>query len=129
MKILDKKSTVLLNSEVYEVLKDRGGLNKDRFSRALPVEKHAAEYLNQVCSVFGHDDDANVGCKEALSKLPLGSSEVFQILNLRPRTVVEVFLIVEDLEERLGDDADSTVDKIVSLVQTHYPQTQPTPPD
>lgn len=106
---------------MYEVLKDRGGLNKDRFSRALPVEKHAAEYINRACNVSGNDDRANVKCKASLSELPLGSAEVFQILNLRPRTLVEVYLIVEDLDERLGDGAESTIEKILSLVDTHYP--------
>lgn len=121
---LDAKSTVLLNSEVYELLKDRGGLNKDRFSRALPVEKHAVEYISQMCSIAGNDDDANVRCKAELSKLQLGSAEVFQILNLRPRSVVEVYLIIEDLEDRLGDEAESTLDKILALIEKHYPLTE-----
>lgn len=119
---LDSKSTVLLNTEVFEVLKERGGCSTDRYSRALPVEKQAAEYLSTVLALSRNVDEANVKCKAELSALQLGSAEVFQILNLRPRTMVEVYLIVEDLDNRLGDEADACAEKILDIVEAHYPE-------
>lgn len=104
------------------MLKDRGGCSTDRYSRALPVEKQAAEYLSTVLALSGNLDDANVKCKSELSVLQLGSAEVFQILNLRPRTMVEVYLIVEDLDNRLGEEADACAEKILAIIEAHYPE-------
>lgn len=109
---------------MYEVLQDRGGFRKDRYSRALPVEKQAAQYLGDVLNTSRNLDDVNVRCKGALKELRLGSAEVFQILNLRPRSMVEMYLIIEDLDDRLGDEADAFVEQILAIVKEHYPQRQ-----
>jgi DNA-directed RNA polymerase subunit F len=117
---LAAKGPPLLNSEVQEVLSERGAYGTDRFSRALPVEKHAAEYLTSVCKTVGKNDATILKCKAALAPFSLTSAEVFQILNLQPRTMVEVYLIVEELDSRYGDQADDTIEKILHVVQEHF---------
>ena len=119
---LDKRSPVLLNSEVMDILVDRGALSTDRFSTAAPVEKQAAEYLAQMCNVTKHDRAKSLALRADLEALQLASSEVYQLLNLKPRTLVEVYLIVEDLDERHGDEAEALADKVLVLLEKHFPQ-------
>jgi hypothetical protein len=109
---------------VQQVLRERGAFNQDKFSRALPVEKHAAEYLSVVCQTGKNDDDVNVRCKAALSKFALTSAETFQILNMKPRSVVEVYLIVEEMDTRYGEEADGTAEQLVEVVSKFYPEQQ-----
>ena len=115
------RSPPLLNSEVQQVLRERGAFNQDKFSRALPVEKQAAEYLSVVCHTGKNEDEVNVKCKAELEKFELTSAEVFQILNIKPRSVVEVYLIVEEMDTRFAEEADETAEKLVEIVNTHYP--------
>lgn len=122
---LQERSPPLLNSEVQQVLRDRGAFNQDKFSRALPVEKHAAEYLSTVCKTGKNVDEVNLKCKAALAKLALTSAEVFQVLNMQPRDAVEVYLIVEEMDLRYGEEADETAEKIVAIVNQYYSE-QPT---
>jgi hypothetical protein len=119
---LDARSPPLLNSEVQQVLRERGAFNQDNFSRALPVEKHAAEYLSVLCKTGKNDDSVNLQCKLALTKFALTSAETFQILNMKPRNVVEVYLIVEEMDTRYGDEADETAEKLVEVVNKFYPE-------
>lgn len=110
---------------MQQVLRERGAFNQDKFSRALPVEKHAAEYLSSLCQTAKNEDDVNLKCKAALAKLALTSAESFQVLNIKPRSVVEVYLIVEEMDTRYGEEADETAEKLVEIVNQFYPE-QPT---
>lgn len=106
---------------MQQVLRERGAFNQDKFSRALPVEKHAAEYLSALCQTGKNEDEVNVLCKTELEKFELTSAEVFQILNIKPRSSVEMYLIVEEMDTRFGEEADDIADKLVALVNKHYP--------
>lgn len=119
---IDKRSPVLLNSEAMEILVKRGALSTDRFSTAAPVEKQAAEYLAQLCNVTAHDRAQSLALRGALEALRLASSEVFQLVNLKPRSLVEVYLVVEDLDERFGEEAEALADKVLALMEQHFPQ-------
>lgn len=46
----------------------------------------------------------------------LTRGELLQLVNLGPRTAVEVFLVVADCEARLGDDG---VDAVLAAVEAH----------
>lgn len=112
---------MLLNSEVVQLLQDRGAFNTDRFSAAAPIEKQAAEFLKSICGTAPHDSKQCQALRAKLNKYALASSEVFQLINLRPSTAVEVFLIVEDMEERFGDEAEQFADDIIVLISSHAP--------
>ena len=113
---------MLLNSEVLAVLQERGAFNTDRFSSAHAVEKQAGEYLVATCGTQAHDKDKYAAAKAALAELQLPSAEVFQILNAKPRTPVEVFLVVDSLDDRYGEEADDFVEKVLALVEAHFPK-------
>lgn len=70
-------------------------------------------------------DEVNLKCKASLTKFALTSAEIFQVLNMHPRDVVEVYLIVEDMDARYGEEADETAEKIVEIVNQYFPE-QPT---
>ena len=119
---LQTQSPVLLNSEVHAVLLSRSAFGSDRFSSAVPVEKQAGEYLAKTCGVAGHDHNACEQLKQALVPHGLASAEVFQLINTTPREAVEVYLVVDSLEERFGEKADETVENIIALVEVYFPQ-------
>jgi hypothetical protein len=112
---------VLLNSEVKQVLEDRGAFSTDRFSSATPIEKQAGEFLSSVCGTKPYARDKYVALKEALGKFGLASSEVFQLMNWKSRAPVEVFLMVDDMEERFGMEAETIADEILALIEAHFP--------
>jgi hypothetical protein len=112
----------MLNSEVMELLKEKGALSTDCFSTAATVEKQAAEYLSDVHCITKHDRTKSLALKAELEAKQLPSSEVFQIINLKPRSLVEVHLIIENMDERFGDSTDSLAEEILALVEYHFPK-------
>lgn len=113
---------MLLNSEVLQVLRERGALATDPFATTAPVEKQAGEYLASVCGTGAHDSAAHAGLKRALGGLQLASAEVFQVLNAKPRSAVEVFLLVDGMEARFGAGADALAERVLALVREHFPE-------
>lgn len=118
---LETRSPVMLNSEVMELLKEKGALGTDRFSTAATVEKQAAEYLLDLHCITKHDRARSLALKADLQAKQLPSSEVFQIINLKPRSLVEVHLIVENMDERFGEDTEKLAEEILALVACHFP--------
>ena len=112
---------MLLNSELLQVLRERGALATDHFSAAAPVEKQAGEYLGAAGAAPVHNREAYHGLQSALIDMQLASAEVFQIMNTKPRSAVEVFLIVDSLDDRFGDGADTFVGQVLALVSQYFP--------
>jgi DNA-directed RNA polymerase subunit F len=120
MKILQQNGGLLTNSEVLQVLVDRGcatgsmALN----ARSLASEKMVYAYLQQHSAGLRTQEELVV-VQEALQQFDLTRIEVLQIINLVPKSVVEVHLIVESCEARLTEDQ---VEEVLRLVRETLPQ-------
>mmetsp|Transcript_27410 Transcript_27410/g.59962 ORF Transcript_27410/g.59962 Transcript_27410/m.59962 type:complete len:125 (+) Transcript_27410:168-542(+) len=119
MKILEQNSGLLSNFEVCQVLNQRGceGL----VQKALASEKMVYQYLKQRTHTSLSEKQLQ-DFIQAVQPYQLTRVEVLQLLNLVPATAVEVHLVVEECEERLGEDK---VEELLQLVSKHIPRPQP----
>eukprot|EP00198_Chlamydomonas_reinhardtii_P004081 XP_001693417.1 peptide-receptor component [Chlamydomonas reinhardtii] len=98
MKLLQPNVSTVCNSEVLQVLTERGAGR----GRALPSERMAFQYLSSQ-PVLPLSSEQLQQFFDALQAYRLTRSELLQLANLAPRTPVEVHLVVADCEARLGE--------------------------
>ncbi|KAG9323264.1 hypothetical protein KVV02_000158 [Mortierella alpina] len=107
MEILKADAAMLSNYEVMTLLNDQKAqrqANEVAGTREVAenlrtVEFEVQKYLsNTPCSTQAPEQIAAL--KEALGKYELMKVEVLQILNLRPKSPVELLLLIEEFEER-----------------------------
>lgn len=115
MKILQQCVGLVSNSEVLQILKQRGADGGAANATALASEKILYQYL--VSHSCGHKTGTELAAfiKE-LQPYKLTRAEVLQVMNLVPSTEVELYLIVEECEERLGADQ---VQELLQLVDKY----------
>lgn len=112
MKLLQPNAGTITNSELIQVLVDRGA---DGTGKALISEKLAHQYL--IHQPVKQLSNAQLQAFfDVLQPYKLTRGELLQLVNLGPRTAVEVFLVVADCEARLGDDG---VDAVLAAVEAH----------
>lgn len=123
MKIKDSNSGLLSNFEVLELLRSRGATQDPlgSFGSATHSECKVFDYLVQSAACSQTPESVQEFLLK-VEKFSLTKAERLQVLNLRPSTVVEVHLIVEDCEERMSS---STVDELLETVKN----TLPPPPE
>ncbi|GBF99379.1 hypothetical protein Rsub_12183 [Raphidocelis subcapitata] len=114
MKILEKNAGLLTNSEVIEVLRARGADSDAPSSRARPSERNVLRYLEQH-SAGALTREQLDAFRAALEPFGLSRTETLQVLNLAPTSVVEVHLIVDSAEERLGE----RITELLEVVAAH----------
>lgn len=151
MEVLNARSALLSNYEVLSLLRelDTKHIEKTRLelkkikeepgSKAplIPpsevsenlrtVEVEAIQHLSADYQPTGRQTEAGiVNLTQSLSAYDLTKAEKLQIVNLAPTQPVELYVIVEELEDRLGDSLDnilSTVGASLSSPPTTAPAT------
>ena len=120
MKIIQQNGGLLTNSEVLQVLVDRGCASNSLLpnARSLASEKMVFAYLQQHSAGLRTPEELVV-VQESLQQFDLTRIEMLQIINLTPKSVVEVHLIVENCESRLTEDQ---VEEVLRLVREVLPQ-------
>ncbi|KAG2439837.1 hypothetical protein HYH02_010470 [Chlamydomonas schloesseri] len=98
MKLLQPNVSTVCNSEVLQVLTERGAGR----GRALPTERLAHQYLSSQ-PVLPLTSVQLQQFFDSLQAYRLTRGELLQLANLAPRTPVEVHLVVADCEARLGE--------------------------
>ncbi|GMH43054.1 hypothetical protein BSKO_10976 [Bryopsis sp. KO-2023] len=101
MKILEKSAGLLTNREVFKVLQEKGAAEQE-VRLALPSERKVYEYLKH--KIRSTKEGAIQEFKDAVTELNLTKSELVQLVNLEPTLPVEVVLVVDHCEERLGEE-------------------------
>lgn len=113
MKVLDAEAKLLTNDELRTVLQEE--------VTATQQEGHVSASIVQVHQYL-EDHGATAsrerieGFVEAVKPLSLLKSELLQLINHKPATEVELYLIVEECEERLTKPG---MRDLLGLVQTH----------
>ncbi|KAK9820298.1 hypothetical protein WJX72_008713 [[Myrmecia] bisecta] len=95
MKVLDQNAGLLSNSEVLQLLAERGADKQGALSQALPSESRAYAYLVERSAGLLSREKLQAAV-EALRGYNLTRAEILQLLNLKPTTAVEIHLVVED---------------------------------
>ncbi|KAF9950680.1 hypothetical protein BGZ72_007690 [Mortierella alpina] len=107
MEILKADAAMLSNYEVMTLLNDQKAQRqanevagtREAAENLRTVEFEVQKYLsNTPCSTQSPEQIAAL--KKALAKYELMKVEVLQILNLRPKSPVELLLLIEEFEER-----------------------------
>lgn len=103
MKILDNCVGLLTNREVLQVLKDKAADRSDS-TTAHPSERKVYEYLKNsiTCPPVGAASLDEF--QKAAEAMKLKGTEILQLINLEPRAPIDVFVAVDQCEERLGEE-------------------------
>lgn len=114
------KSAMLSNYEVLNLLNDmhRGQSRQSKMQTNLAtISYEITQYLeNSACAKQSPEIIANL--MKALKPFKLTKAESIQLLNLRPKTAVEIQLIVEESEERLTEEQ---IYELLDIMKEHLP--------
>lgn len=120
MEVKDAKSAMLSNFEALSLLNEiqKGhGKQQKMHTNLATVSYEIVQYLeNTACAKQSPEVIKNF--MNALEPYKLTKAEKLQFLNLRPRTAVEIQLIVEESEERLTE---AQIYELLDLVGEHLP--------
>eukprot|EP00794_Sanderia_malayensis_P006985 gene6985-7770_t len=117
MEVLDENSAMLSNYEVLSLLKDfKAGKNQP--SSVATISYEAVKYLEQMPCKQQSPEVIDKFMKEMIS-YDFTKAEKLQLLNLRPASVVELQLILEEVDERLKSEEE--IEKLLELIQSLLP--------
>ncbi|KAJ2804648.1 hypothetical protein H4R20_002426, partial [Coemansia guatemalensis] len=128
MEVLDRQAALISNYEALLVLREEDGQHKE--SRPQSQVKYpenvttlvfeALEYLNNTpCS--SQSAEQVTALKQQLDSLELTKAEVMQIINHRPKSLVELHLIIEECDERFSVEE---LEHIVETILETLPRTE-----
>ncbi|CAL1713585.1 unnamed protein product [Somion occarium] len=156
MEVVNQRSALLSNYEVLTLLKELESdhlartrtalrIKKEEEAAGLPrnhvpqeevlenlrtIEVEAIQYLSADHQPSLKQTDASISqLTRSLSRFDLTKAEKLQIVNLAPTEAVELYVIVEELEDRLGDHMQdilstvraSLIEAVSSAEPTHAP--------
>lgn len=116
MKLVEENLGLLSNDEVLAVLKDREADKQPVVSRATPSEIQAYTALLAQNGGSYKEREELQAFIDAVKPYGLTKSETVQLINHRPPSVVEIFLCIEDCEERFSEQQ---IEELLSLVHEH----------
>ncbi|KAJ2706822.1 hypothetical protein FB645_001270 [Coemansia sp. IMI 203386] len=124
MEVLDRQQALVSNYEVYLVLQEEDLHHKDikekrkiRYPENVTTLKfEALQYLNNTaCTTQTAEQLAEL--KKVLAEYELTKAEILQIVNLRPKTPVELHFIIEECDERFGmEDLEQLAEIVVNTL-------------
>ncbi|KAK3842062.1 MAG: DNA-directed RNA polymerase III subunit RPC9-like protein [Linnemannia gamsii] len=126
MEILQTNSAMLSNYEVMALLTDQ---KAQRIANEVAGTREVAENLRTVefevqkyltatpCAT--QSAEQIVALKKAFGAYELMKVELLQILNLRPKSAVELLLVIEEFEERFSLD---DCDEMLRIIATALPR-------
>lgn len=125
MQIKTIRSALISNYEVLKLLEESQEAQKQvqKLDPSVEYPEHLrtiqfelTEYLKETpCSTQTSEQLANF--LESMSRYELTKAEKLQILNLRPRSTVEIYLIIEECEERFTEeDLEEMLNNIITTL-------------
>ncbi|KAL5702199.1 hypothetical protein ACHQM5_027444 [Ranunculus cassubicifolius] len=114
MKILEKSGGALTNFEVLEFLRSRGASTETTrvFAPIAPSEFQVYDYLVQTAACNQTIDSIDNFLKRC-EKFDLAKAEKINIINIRPTSAVELDPIIEQCENRMGEEV---VEELVEMI-------------
>ncbi|KAI3638948.1 hypothetical protein MIR68_003446 [Amoeboaphelidium protococcarum] len=127
MKVLENQDALLSNYEVYKILSERQADRKSVGNKKKPgvkqqpnvatIEFETKKYMKD-SGVNKLNDGDILHFLEQTRDLKLTKLEKLQILNLRPQSLVDLYIIVEHLESRFNDP-----ESLLETIMNALPQT------
>ncbi|KAI8871643.1 calcitonin gene-related peptide-receptor component protein [Ramicandelaber brevisporus] len=137
MEVVEARSAMLSNYEVFKLLQDQEQYQIDQHNKSIATGDNSTaaaaqtryqesllmvqfQILQQLRSEPSskQSDSCINECLERLKKYKLTKAEKLQIVNLRPASMVELHLIVEECEERF---AENEMDDIIDIATSTLP--------
>jgi len=120
MEVINENAATLSNSEVYHLLEAEKLIEHKNVNTAT-IAYEAIKYLEKTPS--RHQRNENIrNFMSALEPYDFTKAEKLQLLNLRPTSIVEIQLIIEELDERLKTEEE--LNKLVEIIQEKLPLPQ-----
>ncbi|KAJ1960745.1 hypothetical protein GGI12_003642 [Dipsacomyces acuminosporus] len=125
MEVISRHEALLSNFEVLQVLKEEDERHKKLKSSAdhkypenvTTLKFEALQYLSKTpCAKQSAEHVASI--RDQLFEYELTKAEILQIINLRPKIAVELYLIIEECEIRF---AMSDLEEILRIVDSTLP--------
>lgn len=112
-----ESSAMLCNYEVYSLLME-SEKKTNQPSNVATISYETTRYLKDTpCS--SQSPEAIKNLMEAVEPLKLTKAEKLQLLNLRPCSLVELQLIVEELDERLKTEEE--IEEFLTVLKENLP--------
>ena len=120
MEVVNENVATLSNAEVFQLLEDEK-LIEHRITNVATVAYETIKHLERTpCK---HQDNETIEkFMKALAPYDFTKAEKLQLLNLRPTSIVEVQLIIEELDERLKTEEE--LQKLIDLIEQNLPLPQ-----
>ena len=119
MEVLDPSEAALCNYEVMSFLreeKDRSNNSKDKCKGNIATVMLETLTALEDTPCNQQDKDKVVQFMTRMEQFDLTKSEKLMLLNHRPKNELEVQLMVEESEERLGEDKVTEIIKVIKEV-------------
>ena len=120
MEVKNKSAAMLSNFEVLNLLSDiqkRQNKPNKLHSNLATISYEITQFLENTACIK-QSPDVIAKFMKGLEPFKLTKAEKMQLLNLRPKTAVEIQLIVEESEERLTEDQ---IYQLLDVVTEHLP--------
>lgn len=123
MEVKNPRCTFLTNREVLSVLqqaKAKSTKQKHMFKHNTIVFE-ADKYLKSTPAASQNEEVVKKLMTELSGMFKLTAPEILQIVNLRPKSNVELSMIIEEAEERYSDEK---MEEILQLILSNLPDTE-----
>lgn len=120
MEVKNDKSAMLSNYEVLNLLSDmHKGQNKQikMQTNLATISYEITQFLENMACVK-QSPEVIAGFMQSLEPFKFTKAERLQLLNLRPKSAVEIQLIIEESEERLSEDQ---IYEVLGIVREQLP--------
>ncbi|KAI1498057.1 RNA polymerase III, subunit C17 [Biscogniauxia marginata] len=130
MKILEAQSAVLTNLEVYKFLNDQAKQYHDQKRRGPgnleTIRKELLQYFDSPPNPLSqkplpYDTSSIPELIQRLRPYGMSKGELAMIINMRPTSVANLNAVVEDMEERFGEDQQQEIVDIVIEILGQFP--------
>ncbi|KAI6172425.1 DNA-directed RNA polymerase III subunit RPC9 [Aphelenchoides besseyi] len=121
MEVTNPRCTFLTNQEVLSILQEANKTSRPQ-SKSLQQHKtvlyEGIKYLNSTPAV-NQTEPLVKSLLKALTKFHLTSAELLQIVNLKPKNLVDIEMIIEECDERYNEEQTG---EMLDLIKKHSPQ-------
>ena len=117
MEVLNENVAMLSNYEVFKLLETEK-LVEHKVTNVATIAYETEKYLERTPCKELSDDKIN-GFLTEVQHYGFTKAEKLQILNLRPTSIVEIQLIIEELDERLKTEEE--LERLIAIIEKYIP--------